>query len=297
RFPEVDCEGQVSIDAVVARSHEATEAYRALDVDGFERALERVAVGLPCVDQLLTPEAAATIHRLEGIRLFTRGSRTGSVRSFQEARILDPAFVPDPELIPADSGLERNWRLAGEAASPPWFPMPEAEGLTTWVDGLRTGNRPATLPAILQVTGPSGAVVWTQYVPATAALPSLEGLRRAQQDPLELDLSPAMRVYRDHQLEERGRASLRVFAYTGYGLLGVAAGALITNVVFHAAYDDLSTSPEKLPRLERSIDLSARVGNATFVGGAVLVLGTETVPIARRMLRRKNKRQKQGDSP
>lgn len=263
-FPPPACEGAVSVDSVVGRAREAQQAFEDLEVERFVDGLEAVAKDLPCADRVVSAEAAAVIHRLEGVRLFIQGSSVASVRSFQEAQTLDPAFEPSEASVPAGSSLDRYWRRAGEAASPPWLPMNVPPELTLWVDGLETRRRPATLPSIVQVTAPNGKVVWTRFVPATVPLPSLQHLVVGDFDPLA-DLSPGMVFYKQAEAIETRLSRRRFVRYAGLASLVGSAGLVVANSSYSTSFNDPNLHPSKLQGRQRAV-------NATFAASTVLAV-------------------------
>jgi hypothetical protein len=266
-YPPLTCEGDVPVDRVVQAAQGAQRAFEALDVPAFVGGLETVAADLPCVDDVVRPEAAAVIHRLEGIRLFTQGSATAAVRAFQEAQTLDPAYTPAEESMPPGGSLARYWDRASALSPPPWLPEAPPPGLTMWVDGLQTDRRPATLPTIVQLVDPRGEVVWTRFVPATVALPPLDTLEVEVVDPLA-GFAPAMAVYKAAERRERVLARRRGLRYLGFGALVGTAGMLVANAAYSVSFYDPRTHPDRLQGRQRAT-------NATFVAG--VAFGTVAV--------------------
>lgn len=274
-FPEVSCEERLPVGRVVQEVTVAKTAYEELDLGGFRAALQRVAVGLPCVDGVLLPEQAAAIHRLEGIRLATQGASLQTVRAFQEARVLDPSFMPSADLLAPGSRVEGLWKAAGDANPAPWFAMDVPEGATTFVDGLATDRRPATLPSIVQVLGPDGELLRTQFVPSASILPSLDELVVIEEVDAFAGLTPAMRIYREadeRQARLRRRQPLRL---TGVGLLAASAGLFVGNVVAASTFDDPTTHPDRLPRLAKTTQATRWLSFSFVLVGAGSVVASE----------------------
>ncbi|MEZ4318388.1 MAG: hypothetical protein R3F61_12830 [Myxococcota bacterium] len=270
-FPTVSCADDVAIESLVQDVEAAEAAFAALDVDGFEAALQRIASGLPCVDQALRPTQAAAIHRLEGLRLYTSGSRLGALRSFQEAQLLDPAFVPPEALTREGSTLGDLWTRAGSVGSPPWQPVDVPEGVVLRIDGIASSARPATLPGIVQLLTPTGRHLWTRYVPAEAPLPDLAGLGLAAGEDAESQLPPALALYRQDE-RKRSRSNLRRGLQMGGAALLVGSGLMYGLNARHVAdYRDPTEPPEGLA--------SARIAanRAATASAGLLVLGSVSI--------------------
>jgi hypothetical protein len=269
-YPPVDCGGaSVAVSELVQQVQRAEEAFEALDLDGFETALERIATGLPCVDQAIRPTQAAAIHRLEGLRQYTRGQRLGSIRSFQEAQTLDAAFEPPEALTREGSTLAALWSRASTATATPWIPLAPPEGLGLRVDGLETTARPATQPFIVQAVAPSGQVLWTRYIPGGVPLPDLGFLLNEAMRVEENRLPPALATYRAYGREQQRSRSARVLQFGGAVAL-VGAGLLYgLNARQVNDYKDPTTPPDRIESLRVAANQTATGSLALGVVGVV----------------------------
>lgn len=272
-FPDLSCSTTTAVDGLLRHVAAAEAAYASLDVPAFERALEQVASGLPCVASRVGSTQAAAIHRLEGLRQFAHGGDDAALRSFQEARVLDPRFVPPPELVRPESALAALWTLAGAAGPGAWVDEEVPPGLLLTVDGLPSSARPSALPAIVQLSDPTGAVWWTRYVPPGARLPDFTAVGRAATERRAATLSPARMLYVD--LGERRAANVRqtgLFAASG---VAYSAGALayLFNARAHSEYLDRDTPQPELDGLRRATNTSALVSTSAVAAGTALLVG------------------------
>ncbi|MCB9670727.1 MAG: hypothetical protein H6734_14700 [Alphaproteobacteria bacterium] len=288
-FPPPGCQGPIPTDRIVEHAQEAHTAYEVLDPQGFRLALEALAVELPCADRVMSPASAAVVHRLEGVRLFSTGNRSGAVRAFQEAQILDPAYVPSETIAPEGSSIRALWDRAGTAASAPWLPIETPAGVTLWVDGLRTSSRPATLPSILQATV-NGEVVWSRFVPATVPLPPLREVLDLPEGEVAVEaVTPAMALYeaagRRHE-RFRQRRTARGVAVV---LLGTAVGTFMVNTLAAASFEDPTLHPDHVRSRARTSNVTFAVGFGQLVGGAGLLAWSE-LPLLDRVESREARR-------
>ncbi len=271
-YPPVDCDGEtVPVAALVQDVRRAEQAFDDLDLEGFESALERIAVGLPCVDQAIRPTQAAAIHRLEGLRQYTRGQRLGSVRSFQEAQTLDAAFDPPESLTREGSTLAGLWMRAGSAAPPPWLDLSMPDNVVLRVDGLVATSRPATLPFIVQAVAPSGEVLWTRYIPGGVSLPDLGFLVQEATRIEENRLPPALAEYRRYGAQQQRSRTARALQFGGATAI-VGAGLLYgLNARQVGQYNDPTTPPDRIEPLRVAANRSATGSLALAVVGTLSI--------------------------
>ncbi|MCB9678997.1 MAG: hypothetical protein H6737_28105 [Alphaproteobacteria bacterium] len=268
-FPPANCEGTVSVESLVQDVEVAESAFTSMDVEGFEASLRRIARGLPCVDQVLRPTQAAAIHRLEGLRLYTYGTGLGTVRSFQEAQQLDPAFVPPAGIVDEGSTLATLWERAGTVGSPPWLPVDVPEGVTLRVDGIVADARPSTQPSIVQAVSPTGRVLWTGYVPGGVPLPDLGWLAAQAGDDAASRLPPALALYRQDEAGRRRTNLGRGLQLGGAALLVGSGLAYGLNAKHVGEYKRATTPPEDLPEIRAAANRAATAGTALLVLGGV----------------------------
>lgn len=270
-FPALDCPASVPIDQLLRRVAAAESAYTALDVPGFERALRDVAVGLPCVEARVGVAQAAAIHRLEGLRQFTHGADTAALRSFQEARVLDPGYAPAPEVVRPESALAELWDDAGRAAPGPYLFEPVPAGLVLEVDGVPSSVRPSVLPSIVQIADGAGRVWFTRYVPPGVRLPDFAPIGVLAEEQRTASLSPARAVYARMEARRASNAR-RIGLFTGSAVaFTVGAGAYVWHTTTYGEYFDLDTPASRLTELRRTSNAAAAVsGSAVALGTGLL---------------------------
>lgn len=254
---------------MVDAASDAETAFASLDVEGFRAALSTAATALPCVDGVLSPSEAAAIHRLEGVRLYTLGAQDSALRSLQQARILAPLGQIEGEAIAPGTPLARLWDQAERSTAPPWIPIDAPEGLRVRVDGIPTRARPATVPSVVQLTSPTGRVLWTSYVPAMATLPPLDFL--AGPTPETLDLAPARRLYLEDVDVRKVSARRQGLLLSGTALVLLSGLAWQSNRNAVSDYEAPETLPERLEPLRRRANGMASASVATGLAGSGLI--------------------------
>ena len=163
------CESSVSTTAVESVLTEATTALASLDVGVFKQKVDEAEAQLRCVDEAVSPQLAAELHRLVGIRAF--GNRDPiAERAFAAARYIEPNYEFSQSLIP-----ERNpVRIEYDRA--PWhdrattgIERPASGAL--YVDGTPSTERPISWPAVIQWVDDSEDVRFTDYLLPGQPLP------------------------------------------------------------------------------------------------------------------------------
>jgi hypothetical protein len=271
-FPELQCTELAPVQALLPLVERAERAYADLDVPAFEAALEGVGRGLPCVTARLGPPQAAAIHRLEGLRLFTHGADEAAFRSLQEARALDPLFVPAPEVVPPETVLAGLWDQAGRAPSGTYLLEVVPAGLVLTVDGVPSSVRPAALPTIVQLSEPSGVVLWTRYVPPGTRLPDFSSLAVRAEELHRSTLSPARLRYLEEG-ERRAWVARRTGLFAASAAAFTVSGALyLENTAAHGEWLDLDTPQSRLSGLQQRVFWTATGSSAALVAGSGLLL-------------------------
>ena len=277
-FPPVECERAIPSQELVSEVWQAEAAYSKLDVDGFEDALHNVAVGIPCTAGTVELAQAAAIHRLEGLRQFTHDNASQSIRSFQSAQMLDPGYTPSEAMLPAGSSLADLWERARYQSAVARVAVDLPDDLTLIVDGIRSRQRPAALPSIVQVTSPSGMVLWSRYVPPGGDLPELTRFSSASKE-LEAELTPPA-LARYNALGDRRKSRRKRDALWGIGglLVGASGMAFAANTAAVYEYNQDAWSKDRLDGFRRSANVSAGVSAGLFASGSVLIISGFTIP-------------------
>ena len=268
--PPVECEDQVPVDDLVAAVADAEASYANLDVEGFERSLQAIAVGLPCADGVVQQSQAAAIHRLEGIRQYVRNNPSQAIRAFQEAHALDPGYTPSQATVPDGSTLANLWERARTQPGSPWVSTEVPEDVLLIVDGLPSSARPAALPSIVQISSNSGWILWTRFVPPGGSLPDLEGFQE-QAVAIERDLLPPARaVYQKAEAQRLRRNRRAGFAISSAVAMTGAATLYLVNTSVVAQYESGRKQYDVRPTLRRQANVSAVGGTVLLVGGVGL---------------------------
>jgi hypothetical protein len=270
-FPPVRCASEVAVDSLLQHVTRAETAYRELDVATFEASLQAVAEELPCVHARIGTSQAAAVHRLEGLRQYTHGESTSAVRSFQNARGLDPVFTPSEAIVRPESRLEKLWNLAGQAPPSPWATVAVPPGLVLYVDGLGATGRPAATPSIVQLATGAGVVLSTQYVPVGAALPDLAPIAVESTRLAEESMPPALRLYREEGIQRRTHVRQTRLAAAGVAVLTGSAALYVVNVNAVAEYNDTDTPHTRLPGLQQRANAAATASSLLLATGAGLI--------------------------
>lgn len=133
----------------------AEQAFAAADVAGFE-ALSNRALALPsCVYGAVPRSTAAALHRLAGLRAFVRKEQSEAELAFAAARRLEPAYAFPTTLVPSGHKI-RTWYDAIQPIPDSVALLPEPAKGSLVVDGEASRERPAVLPAVVQLTGTGG---------------------------------------------------------------------------------------------------------------------------------------------
>ena len=99
-----DCPPASSTD--LSRSiDEAGATIARLDIDAFKAATDELGQLIPCLDDPVTRNVAADVHRFMGIRAFADGKRDDADLIFRAARVLEPAYTMPDSLIPAGNPM------------------------------------------------------------------------------------------------------------------------------------------------------------------------------------------------
>lgn len=277
-FPRVACPEPVAVGTLLEQSDNAERAYAELDVTAFVTSLRAVAAGLPCITGAIATPQAAAIHRLEGLRLYTVGAEISALRSFQQAQALDPLFVPPETILRPESALARLWERAQTATPSPWIATPAPRNVELVVDGMGGRMRPASLPSIVQVSTPSGEVLWTRYVPAGAGLPDLTSLGREAAARAAAQVPPAERLYLDAAARRR-RRNQRASLIIGSTLsLSTSALFYARNVQLVSEFNDPITRNDRRPELRRQANQAATLSSAFFIGSVGLLGAAVVLP-------------------
>lgn len=243
------CPEPTTGEVVEARLTDAETAYVALDVDGFQRSLDRAAMDLGCLGEPATVVLAGHYHRLVGLAAYVRGDEAAALQAFGAARQLEPDRTLSHDLVPEGHELHALYealRVDGGATA---SVRPARSGHMAF-DGEQGLARPADRPTLWQVIGPDGTVGETAYLWPDDPMPPYASR------------APRQRVFQ------------QVAVGLGAGALvavGVSAGA---NAKFHGDGYEPDDPDGNLSKLERRQQLTngATVASAGLAGLAATSL-------------------------
>lgn len=160
----------VSAASLEDRLSAAEQAILLLDIGAFVTATDQLRESVTCVDDVLSPDLVARLHRVEGFRRF--GDRDpDAVYAFAAARAVEPDWELPEELAPIGSPLRTNVFAVEPSGAHEKVPEPAAGEL--WIDGRPSRERPEGRPAVVQLVEGSFPR-WTVYREADEPLPTYE---------------------------------------------------------------------------------------------------------------------------
>ncbi|MFT5587615.1 MAG: hypothetical protein ACI9VR_005228 [Cognaticolwellia sp.] len=163
----VDCPAET--DQTVVREHlaAAEQAFAERDREAVLQHSDQARASLECLNESMTPEFAAEVHRVEGLRAFMSKDMELAQSSLVSAKLADPDYTLPLELAPEGHRL-RELYGADEAPYAATEPVPAPEGVLSF-DGQVSLQRPSARPTVMQVQ--QGGEVNTQVVVPGQALP------------------------------------------------------------------------------------------------------------------------------
>lgn len=125
---------------LLARSARIEAARAAQDQERLQSEGDALRAEVSCLTEAVSPPAAARLHFALALVAFDQQDLPAVSAGFRSARRVDPAFMPDPILMPEGGRLRSLWNEADKQAGPP---IPVASGF--WLlDGLPGGS---TIPS------------------------------------------------------------------------------------------------------------------------------------------------------
>lgn len=242
-----DCPEPVDTTDLERAIAEAEHTFASLEVDAFKQATDRLRDLLPCLEDPLTRQLAADVHRWLGVRAFGDRDPEASA-AFAAARSIDPDHRFPPSMVPPGNPLLDAWAEIDLGVRTVALAPPPAAGSLQF-DARTTLERPVSWPTLFQRLDADGAVVETAWLRPDDPLPAY---------PVAPLLPPVA-------LEPRRRTPLLVGAVVAGVVTGVTYGLAGAS---HAAFEDPSTPPRDLGPLR---DRTNGLVIASVVGGAATV--------------------------
>lgn len=235
------------------------QAFAALDAEGVRAEGERLEVLAACLDRPIPPALAARLHGTEGVVAFVAGDPDRAATAFAAARRVDPAWTPDPTLIPKGHPIRA---LAVSIDPGTWAPervVAPARGELLF-DGEAATARPGGVPTVAQWVV-DAAVVSGGYVWPDAPLPPYDAAGGGTPTPARPAAHP-------------------VVAWLGLGGASLAASATSLYVAGRArdAWAAAETGPEVAAHYRENhalVGVAAGFGVLAVVGGVGALASVE----------------------
>ena len=255
----VTCTERVPLTAVVDQLGVAEGALVELDPDAFLATSDALVLSLPCVDEVIPPDAAARIHRLQGLRLYIARDESAAA-AFAAARRADPDLTL-VGLVPQGHVLHELFAVA--PIDTPREPVPRPREGELLLDGEGVLERSDGRPVLFQRLGEGGEVLDTTWVPVDGLLPPYEAV--------PLPPGKGGPLLPRHKA---GRAVLGVgvaLTATAGALYGVAAASRASFFDDHPAWkgDDLQSAQARTNGLTTAASVLGGVGLGVGAVGVV----------------------------
>ena len=145
-----DCTPEATLpEALTTGLARADAAIAELDVSGLEAAHAELTHALQCQSQPVSPEVAAEIHRVEGIRAFVSGDEVAAAAWFGASRSLNGSAQLGHRI---GGPLQASWERSLPGSAPARGPLPQPKSGQLVVDGTTQTTRPLHLPYVFQLT-------------------------------------------------------------------------------------------------------------------------------------------------
>jgi len=159
---QISCEG-VTVDTFERVDVRAASLMVNMEVDELLAFGPATADTLSCLNERLTPSAAASVHGMMAIVSLASGDKEAVAVSLHSARRAS-ALWRLPASIPGSHPIHRMYASAANFASVD-DPIVAPEGFTFAVDGVIERTRDLDAGATVQQIGGDGAVLSTRYLP------------------------------------------------------------------------------------------------------------------------------------
>lgn len=259
-----DCVEDVSPMDLQQTLDQGWASFADLDEDGFLAAQADAVAQVPCLVDVVEGATAADLHRANGVRAFMDGNEDAAGRSFQAAATAEPDGKLPDDVAPPGGPMDKTY--GAWAAKGPGAPMalrPD-DGELFYVDGRMGMERPADLPALVQLADADGGLAWSALVPVGGALPGEEPPSERKSKPIATG-SPTRTSKTPGS--GGGKKTMGILTLAS----GVGAAALYGTAVAGRLAYDANPNPS-----------SYRLTNAAFMGSAgagVLTLGLGTATL------------------
>ncbi len=164
------CTAGAGTQEVTAAVERAEGAFGNVDIEEFNAATDAMAALLPCVNEVIPRNTAASIHRMQGLRAFVDRDPERATQAFAAARTIEPAYRFPELLVPEGHPVLRDYD-AIPIDAPVVVEIPKPAGGYIQVDGRTAYERPTAWPVLVQIVSDEGAVRDTAYLRPSDPLP------------------------------------------------------------------------------------------------------------------------------
>jgi hypothetical protein len=172
-----DCPVPNTPSQVAERLVDARSALSKMDFDQFSFSMEEVELMVPCLGALPSRAAAADLHRMLGVYMYTAGKSQAANDTLRAAKVLVPAYRFPDDLFPEGYALIDVWSGV-ETDDPKHVRAPVPKKSDVAFDGVVTRDRPADRATLFQHISTDGAVLQTIVIQPDQALPAYESVPR-----------------------------------------------------------------------------------------------------------------------
>jgi hypothetical protein len=267
------CEEKVTVEALNIQLAATESAFAAMDADAFQNIRDDAVSAFECLNQALTVDDSARIHRMVALDAFTRRDADSARTALRSVRVLQPGYDLPASIAPAGHPLRTLFDEAGDLGGGATESMAPPLSTKLSIDGTPGLLRPQSRPAVVQVISASGAVVWTGYLGVGDPAPSWPAL--GLPEALINDAPVEYVVIKDP------RPKRLAWAAAATGLL--SGGLYLASAVSHGHYADLTNADistiEELDAQQNRTNLLAYGAIGTGVGA--MTLGVSGLVMAR----------------
>jgi hypothetical protein len=138
--------------AEVAPTLDGLDAAWGISEASFRAGFDRLEAALPCLAEVVTPAAAARIHRAQGLDAFLHRDLDRARAAFAAARAADPAYTFPVTMVPEANPVRKLYDSATPTDSTTRLPPPARS--VVWLDGVATRERPTDRATLFQLDTP-----------------------------------------------------------------------------------------------------------------------------------------------
>jgi len=253
---------------------EVEQAYIAAQGGELYDSLEGLRAAVSCLDEAITPETAAAVHRSFAFAAVWDQDESAATRALKAALIAEPGWEPQLELAPPGGDLFMTIEWVRAERDPTRTTLTAPPGLALRLDGAATWRRAERLPVVLQLIDGEGRPLRTAYVVPGAPLPA--GVHAGPGG--EERRAPSMRVSSPSR-------KTRVLLLSGAGVLAVGAvglGVASADVRsdWQAAVDTCEARVEGCsPRATRYNELDDRLAKRLGLGAGIAAAGSAALGV------------------